>query len=635
MVTMRTLRRLSSFAVLLALLSGVLAASPPKARASGAWSTTGGMTVARAYHTATLLPNGKVLVAGGHGDIGYYGDGSLASTELFDPATGTWTPAAPMHTPREQHAATLLTSGPLAGRVLVSGGLSEGYPAGQYRKDYLASLEVYDPATNSWSEAGSLSAPRYGHAAVMLTTGPLAGNVLVAGGNTTADQYILTSERYDPATMMTTALAPLHDGQDKTTAVSLPDGRVFLMEGGGGTTGAEVYDPGVNTWTPTQPLARLSQLNAPVLLPSGKVFVAGCCIALADVYDPATNGWAHLALPPVYDVEPEQSVVLPLGAVLVVGRGTARRYDPARNTWSPVLSLPTTHYRGTFTVTRLANGKVLVAGGLGGYQSPAIASADLYDDTPYTLALSSEPGGTASASPAPGPYTGDTTFILTATSQDGYLFTGWTVDGLLSSYANPLSLTITTASRSVVAGFAPRPTFADVPTGGTEAEAVAQLAARGIIKGYGDGRFGPICRAVGWDAESWPNPFRDRNGVDDDLWRNIGTLNHYGVAHGYDGTTYGTTDEVLNVQVIAFVARAMVAKGYWQQYPNVDLYPNVPSSSGHRGDLATFVHYAGAVPDFPDTSAPFAGYDQASTRGWFARALWQALNSYFGARQVP
>jgi hypothetical protein len=74
-----------------------------------------------------------------------------------------------------------------------------------------------------------------------------------------------------------------------------------------------------------------------------------------------------------------------------------------------------------------------------------------------------------------------------------------------------------------------------------------------------------ICRVVGWDGEVWPNPFADRDGVDDNLWRNIGTLNHYNVARGYDDRTFGTTEDVWNVQVIAFISRAMIAKGYWQQ----------------------------------------------------------------------
>ena len=95
--------------------------------ASGTWSATGSLTTARKMHTATLLPNGKVLVAGS------YNNGALASVELYDPASGTWTATSSLNTAREEHTATLLPNG----KVLVAGGLdSNGFP--------LASAELYD-----------------------------------------------------------------------------------------------------------------------------------------------------------------------------------------------------------------------------------------------------------------------------------------------------------------------------------------------------------------------------------------------------------------------------------------------------------------------------------------------------------
>ena len=116
----------------------------------------------RFRHTATLLPNGQVLVAGGFND-----DGVLASAELYDPATGLWTATGSMATPRVDHTATLLPNG----KVLVAGG--EG------RRPF-ASAELYDPATGLWTATGSMAPSATDHTATLLPN----GQVLVAGGST-------------------------------------------------------------------------------------------------------------------------------------------------------------------------------------------------------------------------------------------------------------------------------------------------------------------------------------------------------------------------------------------------------------------------------------------------------------------
>ena len=169
---------------------------------------------------------------------------------------------------------------------------------------------------------------------------------------------------------------------------------------------------------------------------------------------------------------------------------------------------------------------------------------------------------------------------------------------------------------------------------------------RGIVRGYGDGRFGPddvslraqmaalIARAMGWDDEYWPNPFPDQGIVDGDLWRAVGALHRYDVARGYQDGTFNPTGPVLHAQTISFIARAMVAKGYWQPQPdNPALYPEVPAASGHRADIATYVYYAGAPPDFPPEGG-FAAWDAPATRAWFAEALWQAVDGYFRVDRV-
>jgi hypothetical protein len=148
-----------------------------------------------------------------------------------------------------------------------------------------------------------------------------------------------------------------------------------------------------------------------------------------------------------------------------------------------------------------------------------------------------------------------------------------------------------------------------------------------------------ITRAMGWDTLDLGNPFPDQHGVDNDLWRNVGTLANYGVAKGYadanGGKYFDPTGNVLAGQTISFITRAMIKKGYWQSQPDVGAYPNVPFSSGHREDIATYLFYVKTLPDFPNTSGDFTNWDQPSTRAWFARTLWAALQSHFNVETIP
>ena len=132
--------------------------------------------------------------------------------------------------------------------------------------------------------------------------------------------------------------------------------------------------------------------------------------------------------------------------------------------------------------------------------------------------------------------------------------------------------------------------------------------------------------------------FPDRGEVDDDLWRNVRALAHYRVALGYEDGTYNPTGEVSHQQVILFIARALVVKGYWIEQPDTNPYPNLPNATDReradRRAIATYVHYAGAVPDRP-TGQAWADWDQPATRGWFAQVLWQALQTLPSASPSP
>jgi hypothetical protein len=256
--------------------------------------------------------------------------------------------------------------------------------------------------------------------------------------------------------------------------------------------------------------------------------------------------------------------------------------------------------------------------------------------------------GDGSATPdVPGPvYPAETRVALNATPAMGQLFLGWTVDGQFQGWNASLAV-VMRADHLVEAVFAPRPAYCDISPDMAAGEAIARLAALGVIRGYGDGCFGPgdeiiraqmagmIARAMGWDADpGGAILFADQSGVDDELWRAVGILAARGVARGYEDGTYRPLDPVLHIQAVSFIARAMVAAGHWQPQPDdVTLYPAVPADSGHREDLATFVHYAGSIPG-TDRASPWTGpegWDQPATRAWFAQLLWQALDSYFGA----
>src|SRR5258705_9364054 len=161
------------------LIVGMLGATTiATAQSSGTFAPTSSMTTARSLHTATLLPNGQVLLAGGASSS----DRALSSAELYDTGSGTFRSAGTMTTARRLHSATLLPDG----RVLIAGGDRDG--------GALASAELFDPVTGIFSPTGSLRIARSGHTAILLAT----GNVLVVGGyGTRAYPEVAPAEIYD------------------------------------------------------------------------------------------------------------------------------------------------------------------------------------------------------------------------------------------------------------------------------------------------------------------------------------------------------------------------------------------------------------------------------------------------------
>ena len=203
--------------------------------ASGNWTATGSMTNGRWAFTLTLLPNGKVLATGGFGT-----NDAVATAELYEPTTGSWTPTGSLQTPRGWHTATLLPNG----KVLVAGGtdlLAAGNSAPT--DPTRASAEIYDPATGTWTPTGSMSLPRSVHTATLLPR----GKVLVAGGvSYFGGVFPTTGELYDPATGRWSPTLPLVSGRRDHFAALLPTGKV-LVAGGFNTSdtgpSTELYDP--------------------------------------------------------------------------------------------------------------------------------------------------------------------------------------------------------------------------------------------------------------------------------------------------------------------------------------------------------------------------------------------------------
>ena len=200
-----------TFASIAAVVASFFAVSgsPVIAQASGTWTVTGSMNTARADHTATLLPNGQVLVAGGKNATGI-----LASAELYNPSTRQWTVTGSMETPRIGHQATLLPSG----QILVSGG--------DNTTGALASAELYNPSTGKWTTTGSMTIPRTLHSATLL----LNGRVLVtAGNNTVASSTGNTAELYNPSTGTWQATGSMQSSHSFTLTL-LADGRASSIQ---------------------------------------------------------------------------------------------------------------------------------------------------------------------------------------------------------------------------------------------------------------------------------------------------------------------------------------------------------------------------------------------------------------------
>jgi hypothetical protein len=302
---------------------------------TGRFSATGSMAEARAHHTATLLSDGRVLVVGGENDEG--AGVFLNSAELYDPASGRFSPTGAMSTPRENQSATLLRDG----RVLVTGG-DQGWAGGGGggSGDMLATAEIYDPASGTFSPTGSMKVARSYHTASLLPN----GKVLILGGWDhdllalgSAEMYDPQSNRFDSAGSMTTA-------RGNHTATLLSDGRVLVTGGSDYYAGAdsmgsaEIYDPTTAKFGRTASMTVKRAFHTATLLTDGRVLIAGSSTGnpdaarSAELYDPATGTFRATGSMAVDRTEHTATLLLD-GRVLIAGSAYSAAAGAAELYW--------------------------------------------------------------------------------------------------------------------------------------------------------------------------------------------------------------------------------------------------------------------------------------------------------------
>jgi hypothetical protein len=360
------------------------------------------MATARYRHISAPLDSARALVAGGFFDASGI---ATASAEIYSADFNSFAPTAPMGTPRAYAGA----AGLMDWRVLVVGGTS----ANQTPPAPLATAEIFDPATGTWTPTGSMNAARQSPVAVRLAS----GLVLVIGGDATQS----SAELFDPATGMFTPTGSLLAPRVAFVAAALDDGRVLVAGGQPSTdlpalASAEIWDPATGAWTSTGSMATARAGTSATKLYNGKILVvagftgtsAGTAIASAELFDPATGTFTpagslatarseHAAAASVFD-----------GSVVVTGgtlstffpTASVERYSPS-GAWGQRGSMATA--RALHNAVALNNGDVLISGG---YMAGPLAGTDLADwqclaNNPTLSAMVvsySHPGGTSNIS---------------------------------------------------------------------------------------------------------------------------------------------------------------------------------------------------------------------------------------------
>ena len=359
----------------------VVAMNPFAFAASGTWSLTGSMLSPRDGQTATLLANGKVLVAGGINN-GF----ALRSAELYNRTTGTWTSTGSMNVGRTLARAVLLSNG----SVLVMGGCVDDCLSATTN-----SAELYNPNAGTFATTGSMVQARAEFGVTLLAN----GQVLVAGGCTAYDSNGCAAttnqaEIYNPATGTWQSTGALRGARHAMTATRLGSGKVLVAGGADAANDAlnssELYNPITRTWTLGARMVHARSDYASIVLGTGKVLfiggedINGFSIANAELYNPLSGSFTATGNMTATREE-HTAVLLANGKVLVSGGNqitstgvtplaSAELYNPFTGRWTATGSM--SNARAGHTSTVLTNGYVLNAGGSDANNE--LNSAELY-----------------------------------------------------------------------------------------------------------------------------------------------------------------------------------------------------------------------------------------------------------------
>ena len=348
------------------LVVGGISATPEKYDYStDTWTDVAKMNYAyRENHTATLLQDGRVLIAGTSSGL------NSNSTEIYNPNNNTWTMQAPMAIIAENHAATLLNDG----RVLVTGGYSN------VTGHYTNAAEIYAPNTVAWSSTSTtMSGVRSQHTATLIKDKNGKVGVLVVGGYKNPNNYLNTAEIYGVNSKTWANAKPMKYARKDHTATLLQNGKVLIAGGYNKSdkylNSVEIYDPDTGEWSDAKPMLSKRNNHTATLLPNGKVLVTGGHnsdgnLITAEIYDPVNNEWtlvksmydprANHAATLIKDKN-DKYVVLVFGGYSEDSR-TVEAYDYSTGNWTRKSQMLDTPAPGSFRATVLADQKVLITG---------------------------------------------------------------------------------------------------------------------------------------------------------------------------------------------------------------------------------------------------------------------------------
>ena len=347
-----------------AIVDAIIARIPGSSAPYRQFVPTHNMESPRTGHTATLLPEGQVLITGGWSSRGQ----ASTTAELYTAVSGAFSPTGNLKVPRQDHSATLLPNG----KVLIAGGENQN-------DGILSTAELYDPSTGAFTfTSGPMMAGVYGHTATLLST----GKVLIAGGTVVGG--LTTAQLYDPTADAFTFTDSMSTPRSWNTATLLQNGKV-LIAGGNGTmlASAEIYDPSNGSFNPTGKMVSPRFAHTATLLSDGRVLLAGGALssgffdylATSELYDPTTGNFAPgptMATARAFHAATllqDGTVLLASGDTFCGANGTGcTTVTPTAEVFNPVsAAFGTTGNintaRDNATATLLLNGVVLITGG--------------------------------------------------------------------------------------------------------------------------------------------------------------------------------------------------------------------------------------------------------------------------------